>query len=109
MISFRSQAWFPRVMTSAPAANNALAISGARPKPCEAFSALTTARSILRSWRRPGNRAATVSRPVRPTTSPRNSILTLVPAADDAAFGRYGIESDVVRSLGYGVYLLRRE
>src|SRR4051794_25306253 len=106
MISLRSQAWLPRVMTSAPAANNAFAISGASPNPCEAFSALTTARSIARSLRRPGNRAATVSRPVRPTTSPRNSILKIPPAADDAGFRRHGIEADVVRANRHGVHLL---
>src|SRR4051794_38477131 len=61
-------------MTSAPAANRFLAISGARPNPCEAFSAFTIARSICKARRRFGNSAATVSRPFRPTMSPRKSI-----------------------------------
>ena len=72
MISLRSQAWLPSVSTSAPAANSACAMSGPRPKPCEAFSALTIARSTRSAARSPGSAAATVSRPVRPTTSPRN-------------------------------------
>ena len=70
MISLRSQAWLPSVITSAPAANNAAAMSGPRPKPCDAFSAFTTVRSTRNAARSPGRDAATVSRPVRPTTSP---------------------------------------
>src|SRR5580698_3518629 len=93
-------------MTSAPAANRARAMSGARPKPCEAFSALTIARSIRRSWRKPGNRAATASLPVRPSTSPRKSILTSAPAADDAVLGCHGIQPHVVRAIGHRVHLL---
>src|SRR5471030_181053 len=96
-------------MISAPAANNARAMSGARPNPCEAFSALTTARSIRKSRRSSGNRAATVSRPVLPTTSPRKRILTSVPAPDDAAFGRDGMEPDVVRLKEHGVHLLHHK
>src|SRR3978361_2095613 len=109
MISFRSQAWLPSVMTSAPAANSARAMSGAKPKPCDAFSALTTARSIRRSWRRPGKRAATASLPLRPRTSPRKSILNSAPAANDAVLRRDGIQPNVVRANGHGVHLLRRE
>src|SRR4051812_25294197 len=93
-------------MTSAPAANSAFAMSGARPKPWEAFSALTTARSTRSACRKSGSRAPTVSRPVRPNTSPRNRILTMVPAADDAVLGRHGIEPDVVGANGHGVHLL---
>ena len=72
MISLRSHAWLPSVITSAPAANSAVAMSGARPKPCEAFSAFTTARSMRSASRSLGSEVATASRPERPTTSPMN-------------------------------------
>ena len=75
MISLRSQAWLPSVITSAPAANSARAMSGARPKPCEAFSALTTARSICRSLaqtRQPG-RDSVPAGPADNVTQKKNS------------------------------------
>src|SRR5208283_4951807 len=43
------------------------------PKPPAAFSALTTTKSSLQALRRVGKREITASRPLRPTTSPRNS------------------------------------
>ncbi|HEY4041297.1 MAG TPA: hypothetical protein VGM32_05555, partial [Rhodopila sp.] len=55
------------------------------------------------------NFAATVSRPVRPNTSPRNSILTSAPAANDAVFRRNGIKPNVVRANGHLVHPLGGE
>ena len=90
MISLRSQAWLPRVITSAPAARKARAISGARPKPWLAFSPFTTTRSARSFAFSPGSAAISASRPERPTTSPRNRIRKRSgPAFDHASFGRH--------------------
>src|SRR5215472_9145954 len=45
------------------------------PKPCAAFSPLTTTRSSPKVRRRRGNSATTASRPARPTTSPQSNSL----------------------------------
>src|SRR5271166_3080600 len=107
MISLRSQAWLPSVSTLAPAAKSAAAISGARPKPWLAFSALTTTSSALSAAFSPGRRAATASRPVRPTTSPRNRTRIPGPDRHDPVLGRDCVERPVMGTRGDFVHLLR--
>src|SRR5487761_588805 len=54
------------------------------PKPCAAFSPLTTTRSSPKTRRRRGNSATTASRPARPTTSPQSN--SLMPKLSTFAF-----------------------
>ena len=53
---------------------NDVAMSGARPKPCDAFSPFTTTKSRPHAVRRLGSRSVIAARPARPITSPRKSI-----------------------------------
>src|ERR1700731_2771433 len=103
MISFRSHAWLPRVSTSAPAANSAVAMSGARPKPCEAFSAFTTARSMRNASRSLGSDAATPPDHVAHEQDAHRLFL----AEDHAALGRHGVEPRVVGAGRHFVQFLR--
>src|SRR5205814_9016513 len=74
-------------------------MSSVMPKPCAAFSPLMTTRSG--AWRccSCGRTRATASRPVRPTTSPRNRRRMLRSALrfDNAALGQDPIERLVIR------------
>src|SRR5690349_666340 len=73
--SFWSQTWLPVVMQSTPTSKNSRAILSVMPKPPAAFSPLTTTKSALRPARKAGACFNKASRPLRPTTSPRNRSL----------------------------------
>ncbi len=74
-ISLLLNAWFPRVIASAPARMNSSAIAAVMPSPPALFSPLMMVKSGLCLALNAGRCSLTASLPGRPTTSPRNKML----------------------------------
>src|SRR5690348_17991692 len=85
------------------------------PKPCAAFSPLTTTRSSPKARRRRGSSAATASRPARPTTSPQSNSLMPRPSSLalaeplHAAFSDHRVKRHVGRFVRQLAFLLDGE
>ena len=108
MISLRSQAWLPRVITSAPAANSAAAMSGAT-EPVRGVLGVHHRQVDARTPRNRGSAAATASRPERPTTSPMNRMrIQGSLAGDHAVIRRHRVQRHIRRPGRHLRHLLPR-
>ena len=109
MTSLRSQAWLPSVSTSAPAANSACPMSGVRPKPWLAFSALTTARSTREPGAQPrqGRDHRLAAGAADDVAEKQDAQRRSASADDHAAFGRDRVEPHIMRAGRHRVHLLR--